>query len=64
MFKFIKYRKDIRKLKFLHNQIFSLSIELGYGVKTENDKKLSEELEQYRKEYEKLKNRLVSKFFL
>ncbi|MGL5624890.1 hypothetical protein [Cetobacterium sp.] len=63
MFKFIKYRKDIRRLKFLYNQIFSLNM-LRRGAKTDIGETLLEDLKQYEKEYEKLKNRLVSKFFL
>lgn len=37
---------------------------LRHGAKTDIGETLLEDLKQYEKEYEKLKNRLVSKFFL
>lgn len=63
MFKFIKYRKDIRRLKFLYNQIFAINM-LRRGAEIDIGEPLLEDLKQYEEEYEKLKNRLVSKFFL
>ena len=63
MFKFIKYRKDIRRLKFLYNQIFTINM-LRRGAEIDIGETLLEDLKQYEEEYEKLKNRLVLKFFL
>lgn len=64
MLKFIKYRKDIKRLKRVYDNIVSLEMELGYGSAGKDDAKLLSLLDNYKDEYELLRERLVSIFFL